>query len=204
MTTSSVRLRQVALVGHELAPLADALQRELVLDAPFHDPGIAEFGLHNAVFTVGDTFIEVVAPLAGGTAAGRHLERLGGDGGYMALFQVPDMTEARRRVADLGVRVVWKGDFGDMRGTHLHPKDVPAAIVSLDWAEPAGSWRWGGPSWTATVPSHESGGLIGITVAVADARAVAVRWALFSIARRASSTANRSSSSTPGASGCGS
>ena len=72
----------------------------------------------------------------------------------MAIFQVPDLAAARRRVAELGVRVVWTADLPDIAGTHLHPGDVPGAIVSLDWADPAQSWRWAGPSWTGRAPEH--------------------------------------------------
>jgi hypothetical protein len=46
----------------------------------------------------------------------------------MAIFQVQDLAAARRRVASLGVRVVWATDLPDIAGTHLHPRDVPGAI----------------------------------------------------------------------------
>jgi hypothetical protein len=144
---------------------------------PFHDPGVGEFGLTNAVFAAGDTFVEVVAPVQAGTTAGRYLERRGGDGGYMAIFQVPDLTAARRRVAGLGVRVVWTADLPDIAGTHLHPGDVPGAIVSLDWATPEPSWRWAGPAWTGQAPDHARGGVTGLTIEVNDPAAVAQRWA---------------------------
>ena len=76
------------------------------------------------------------------------------------------------------MRVVWTADLPDIAGTHLHPKDVPGAIVSLDWAEPAGSWRWAGPAWTGRVPEHPGGGgVTGVTVEVADPAAAAARWA---------------------------
>jgi hypothetical protein len=61
-----VRLRQVALVAAELAPAAEALQEALGLGDPFHDPGVAEFGLDNAVFAVGDSFLEIVRASAEG------------------------------------------------------------------------------------------------------------------------------------------
>jgi hypothetical protein len=95
----------------------------------------------------------------------------------MAIFQVPDMAEARHRLQDLGVRIVWTADLPDMAGTHLHPKDVPGAIVSLDWAEPAGSWRWGGPEWTGRVPEHRGGGIVGLAVSAVDPVTMAKRWA---------------------------
>ena len=172
-----VRLRQVALVAQRLEPVESALRRELGLGEPFRDPGVAEFGLENAVMAVGDTFLEVVSPVRPGTAAGRYLERRGGDGGYMAIFQLDDLAGARRRLPDLGVRGVWQVDLPDIAGTHLHPKDVPGALVSLDWADPAGSWRWGGPEWTAQVPAHAAGGIVGLTVQSPDPARLGARWA---------------------------
>lgn len=173
----ATRLRQVALVARELDPVADQLQWELKLGEPFRDPGIDYFGLENAVFAVGDTFVEVVAPIKEGTTAGRYLDKRGGDGGYMALFQVADLDAARHRIADLGVRVVWSGEHDDIVGTHLHPKDVPGAIVSIDWADPPQTWRWAGPAWTGQVPQHPPGGVVGLRVQSPDPHAVGERWA---------------------------
>ena len=172
------RLRQVALVARDCGQVADELRAAFGWGEPFHDPGVGRFGLTNAVFAAGDTFVEVVAPVQAGTTAGRYLERRGGDGGYMAIFQVPDLAAARARLPGLGVRVVWTANLPDIAGTHLHPKDVPGAIVSLDWAEPAGSWRWAGPDWTGRVPEHRGGGgVTGVTIEVADPAAAAARWA---------------------------
>ncbi len=96
----------------------------------------------------------------------------------MAIFQVDDLVAARDRLPGLGVRVVWRADLTDMAGTHLHPKDVPGAIVSLDRPEPPGSWRWAGPRWIGSPPQdREPGGIRGITVASADPDTLAARWA---------------------------
>jgi hypothetical protein len=171
------RLRQVALVAADCDETTQQLQAAFGWPAPFHDPGISHFGLTNSVFAAGDTFVEVVSPVQPGTTAGRYLQRRGGDSGYMAIFQMPDLAEARRRVADAGIRVVWSADHADIAGTHLHPKDVPGAIVSLDWAQPAESWRWAGPDWTGQGRPASDGGLSGITVEVADPAMVATRWA---------------------------
>src|SRR5689334_4962549 len=171
------RLRQVALVAHDCGRVAAELSRAIGWARPFRDPGAGQFGLTNAVFAVGDTFVEVVAPVRPDTTAARYLERRGGDGGYMAIFQVPDLAAARDRVAALDVGVVWTADLPDIAATHLHPKDVPGAIVSLDWAAPAESWRWAGPSWTGRAPEHAGGGVTGLTIEVNDPSAAARRWA---------------------------
>jgi hypothetical protein len=171
------RLRQVALVTRDCGRVTAELSRAFGWAQPFRDPGVGQFGLTNAVFAVGDTFVEVVAPVRPDTTAGRYLERRGGDGGYMAIFQVPDVAVARDRLAGLGVRVVWTADLPDIAAAHLHPKDVPGAIVSLDRAAPAESWRWAGPSWTGRAPEHAPGGVTGLTIEVNDPPAAARRWA---------------------------
>ncbi len=56
------RLRQVAVVAHNCDLVVSELQQHFGWTEPFHDPGVGEFGLTNAVFAVGDTFVEVAAP----------------------------------------------------------------------------------------------------------------------------------------------
>jgi hypothetical protein len=172
-----VRLRQAVLVAAELEPVAGELQRLLGLEDPFRDPGVSAFGLENAVFAAGDRFIEVVAPTRADTAAGRYLERQGGDGGYMVMFDVRDLDGARARAASLGVRAVWEIELPDIRASHLHPADMGGAIVSIDRPEPPESWRWGGPDWTGRSGRGAPVELSGVTLAVSEPEAVAGRWA---------------------------
>jgi len=171
------RLRQIAVVAADLAGTVRQFQDAFGWADPFADPGVGQFGLVNAVFAAGDTFVEVVSPAEPETTAGRYLASRGGDSGYMAIFQLPDLAQARRRVADAGIRVIWSADLPDIAGTHLHPKDVPGAIVSLDWANPPQSWHWAGPEWIGRAPEHADPGLAGITVEVSDPAAAAARWA---------------------------
>jgi hypothetical protein len=175
------RLRQVALVAGDLESTCRLIEAGLGLRNPFHDPGVAEFGLANAVYEVGDTFLEVVSPVIEGTTAGRYLQRRGGDAGYMALFQVADTPTMRTRVADLGLRAVWQIDLPDISGTHLHPQDVRGAIVSFDTPVIEEAWRWAGPRWEKGAPPDL--GLLRITrvvVRVVDIDAASARWtALF-------------------------
>jgi Glyoxalase-like domain len=172
-----VRLRQAVLVAAELKPVAEQLRAELGLGEPFRDPGVAAFGVHNVVFALGDAFIEVVSPMRDGTAAGRYLQRRGGDCGYMLIFQLDDLEPARARAKELGIRVVWQADHEDISGTHLHPADMCGAIVSLDRADPPGSWRWGGPDWTGKTGTGAPGRLTGVTLRVKEPDEVAGRWA---------------------------
>jgi hypothetical protein len=167
------RLRQAVLAARELEPVVAALRERFSLTQPFADPGLAHFGLRNAVFAVGDTFLEVVSPMRDGTSAGRLLDRRGGDCGYMVMFQVADLAAARERVAELGIREVFEVELDDISEVHLHPGDMAGAIVSLSAPRPAASWRWGGPEWESR---SAPGAVAGVTVAVEDPDAVADRW----------------------------
>jgi hypothetical protein len=174
VTPALPRLRQAVVTARSLEPVARRLTEELGLGEPFADPGVGRFGLRNAVFALGDTFLEVVSPVEDGTAAGRLLERRGGDCGYMLMFQVDDLAPARGRVAEHGVREVFEVSLPDMAEVHLHPADMRGAIVSLSEPRPPESWRWGGPGWGERAAPHVS--LAGAVVGVRDAEAVGERW----------------------------
>lgn len=171
-----MRLRQVALIAHELEPVVADLCAVLGIEVGFRDPGVAEFGLHNAVMPVGDTFLEVVSPSQANTAGGRYLERHRGDWGYMVILQCDDLDADRERVERLGIRIVWKADLADIRGTHLHPRDTGGAILSLDAAMPPESWRWGGPEWPEKVRREVVSEITGVDMQAPDPQGVARRW----------------------------
>jgi catechol 2,3-dioxygenase-like lactoylglutathione lyase family enzyme len=171
-----MRLRQVALVARDLESSVAALCAQLGLSVCFRDPGVAYFGLHNALMPVGDTFLEVVSPLRAGTAAGRYLDRRG-DGGYMAMFQVDDLDAERARLQALGVRIVWQGEGEGIRGLHIHPADIGGAIVSLDQPTPSDSWGWAGTSWRADARDDVVRSIAGVEVQSAEPEGLARRWA---------------------------
>ena len=171
------RLRQVVLAAADLEAACAAIEESLGARDPFHDPGVGHFGLANAVYTIGDTFLEVVSPVTDGTSAGRYMQRRGGDAGYMVMFEVADEETLRSRLKTLDVRLVHDNSHPDIVDLHLHPKDVPGAIVAVNVCTPEGSWRWGGPSWAGSIPKHGPGGIAGLTVAAEDPAALATRWA---------------------------
>ena len=89
-----MRVRQIVFAAQSLEQGRDALAALFQLEPPFRDPGVAEFGIDNAVFVFGDQFIEVISPYRADTACGRHLARHG-DSGYMLLLQTDDLPAAR-------------------------------------------------------------------------------------------------------------
>jgi Glyoxalase-like domain len=167
------RLRQAVLLAHDLDAVAGQLRATLGLGEPYADPGVAHFGLRNAVFALGDTFLEVVSPIRPDTSAGRLLKRRGADCGYMLMFQVEDLAAARQRVRKEGVREVFEVSLDDMEEVHLHPADVRAVILSLSQPKPPESWRWGGPDWNRRSAPLQ---ITGATITVAQPVGVAALW----------------------------
>ena len=176
-----MRIRQIVFAAKDLAQGREQIAEIFGLAAPFRDPGVAEFGIDNAVFSFGDQFIEVISPVQPGTACGRHIERHG-DSPYMLILQTDDFAREERRLDALGVRRVWRGaSYDNISAMHLHPKDIGGAIVSIDEARPANSWRWGGPLWqlgAAPMSGPESRQRVsGLSLCSADPEALAQRWA---------------------------
>jgi hypothetical protein len=170
------RLRQAVLAARDLEATVAQLRDEFDLGEPYRDPAVAYFGLANAVFAIGDTFLEVISPIgdeAGAQTAVRQLDRCGGAVcGYMAMVQVQDLSAARERVRAASLREVFEVELDDIGEVHLHPGDM-RAIVAISEPRPQESWRWGGEGWNErSVPGEVSG----LTVAVQHSDAVATRW----------------------------
>ena len=174
--SSMIRLRQIALVAHSLDQAIADISESLDVDVIFRDPGVGFFGLHNALFCIGDQFLEVVSPTKEGTTAGRLLEKLGGDGGYMALYEVDDLDARINNVKSLGIRTVWEGTGDAIRGRHLHPRDTGGTLVSLDQPDIAGEWAWGGPDWKSHRPSSVVSSIDSFTVSVPDPDFTGSHW----------------------------
>jgi hypothetical protein len=175
-----IRLRQVALVAEKLAPVLDDLAAVFGLEVAFRDPGVARFGLENAVLPVGHQFLEVVSPTREGTAGGRYLERRHGDGGYMVITHTDEHDVVRKRVTELGVRTVVDYDHDGYQCLQLHPADTGGSFLEIDHQEggedPAGPWEPAGPDWQAAIRTDVVGGITGVRIQAADPGAVAARW----------------------------
>jgi len=171
-----MKLKQVALVAGELAPVRAQIFDILGLEADYDDPGVGAFGLCNSVMAIGETFLEVVSPKEEGTTAGRLLERRGGDGGYMVISLVDDIKRVSQRTDSLKMRKIWEVDRDEVSAFHVHPKDIGAAIVSFDEMRPGDEWLWAGPGWRDRKSSHV-GEITAVDVQADDPEAIATKWA---------------------------
>jgi hypothetical protein len=148
-----LRLRQIALVAAKLEPIEAQLESVLGIRVCYRDPGVAHFGLENALLPIGNQLLEVVAPIEEGTAGGRYLERRGGDGGYMVITQCDDHGPRRRRVEALGIRIV-------NHGAH----------------DPDGPWEPAGPDWQQGRQLDRVSGIAAAEIQADDPARVAARW----------------------------
>jgi hypothetical protein len=175
---TALRLRQVALVATELDPVLDALHAELGLAVAHRDPAVAAFGLVNAVLPVGRQFLEVVSPTREGTAAGRQLERMGGDGGYMVICQTEDQAPFRDRAASLGIRTAFEFTEDGYQGWQLHPGDTGGSFLEID-VQPPGEddpWMPAGPDWPTAVRTGVVDGIAAVELAVPEPDQTSARW----------------------------
>ena len=172
-----MNIRQIALVASNLEATQGGLFKLLGLERGFHDPAVSQFGLHNVVMRLGDTYLEVVAPVEEGTTAGRFLARRGGDSGYMVIVQVEDIAREQARVVDCGIRIAWEVHTDAASGVHLHPRDVPGAIASLDQMRPPEKWFWAGEEGGEDLPRATNvSNIVGAQIDSEDPAATADCW----------------------------
>ena len=151
-----LHLRQICLVAPALEPAVRALEQVFGLAVCYRDPLVAHYGLENALFPIGTSFLEVVAPIRPDTAAGRFLERSQGRGAYMVIFDCSDPDRRAARAQSLGVRIASTHTQGTFHGFQLHPKDCRAAMLEFDRTDgaddPMGPYGpAGGTGWTGAI-----------------------------------------------------
>jgi hypothetical protein len=177
-----LRLRQIALVAEKLAPVEAELEDVLGVAVCYRDPGVAHFGLENALLPIGNQLLEVVAPVRENTAGGRYLLRRGGDGGYMVITQCDDHAPRRARVEALGVRIVNQFENAEFRNMQLHPRDTGGSFFEIDEQlgrdahEPDGPWEPAGTSWKAGQRLDRVTGICAAEMQCEDPGRVAARW----------------------------
>ena len=178
-----MRLRQICLVANDIATPEDHLTGVFGLEVGERDAGVEQWGLYNFLLPIGGDFLEVVAPSRGGTAAGRLLQRRGGDGGYMAIFQCDDGLACRERITGLGVRLIWsRSAREDYIPSQYHPRDCHGTILAVgevpgaDRHDDMCSWPPARDHWRPHVRREVTQAMVAGELQSADPRASAELW----------------------------
>jgi hypothetical protein len=176
-----LRLRQICFVARDLAAVQQDLAEVFGLSACHRDPNIASFGLQNVLMPVGTSFFEIVSPIREATPARRYLDRRGGDGGYMAIFDSDEIEGLRAHVAALGVREAAFLEYDGFNAIQMHPKDTGGPLLEVNRTE-GGSDLWGdyfpaGRDWPDHVRTERVRGIAGVEIQSPDPEKLARRWA---------------------------
>ncbi|MDA1074115.1 MAG: hypothetical protein O3A63_05045 [Proteobacteria bacterium] len=179
----TIQLRQICLVAAKLEPVIDDLTTILGINRCYVDPGVGVFGLENTLMPVGRNFLEVVAPVKPDTAGGRYLERRGGDGGYMVITQAdskPAQQAVRQRALNNGVRVAHESERDGWNLCQLHPRDMIAAFLEIEWDKHEdfnGNWQpVGGGGWEDKVKQDVTVDYSGVELQSNDPLHLAELW----------------------------
>jgi hypothetical protein len=159
----------------------EQVQRIFGVDVCHRDEAVAKYGLVNALFVFGHQFLEIVAPTRDGTAAGRFLERSGGRGGYMAIFDTHDPERRQSLVESLGVRIAHVMNAPGFHGIQLHPRDARATMLEFDRSDGNerldGAYWPAGPHWRENQRLDRVAGIPWVDVETPDVNGLAVHWA---------------------------
>jgi hypothetical protein len=177
----TLRLRQICLVAPHLEPSVSTLCTVLGTMVTYVDPNVGKYGLVNALMPFGNSFLEVVAPTEDGTAAGRYLERRGGEGGYMVILDCDGIEPWLAHLPTVGVRIANDLDYpGEYRGLQLHPRDTGGALLEINHSH-GGTWDGpyhpAGPRWRGGDGGGDEDRIVAAELQSPDPARLALRWA---------------------------
>jgi Glyoxalase-like domain len=176
----TLRLRQICLVAPRLEPAVSTLCNVLGIAVCYRDPHVGKYGLENAVMPVGNTFLEVVAPVRADTSAGRYLDRRHGAGGYMAILDCDAIDPWIRHLASVGVRIVNDMHYpNEYRGVQLHPRDTGGTLLEINWTPGGGldgPYHPAGPDWHGAKGNAAAAAIVVAEIQADDPLALGKRW----------------------------
>jgi len=173
----TLRLRQICLVAPHLEPSVSTICTVLGTMVSYVDPNVEKYGLVNALMPIGNSFLEVVAPTRDGTAAGRYLDRRGGEGGYMVILDCDAIEPWLAHLPAVSVRVANDLDYpGEYRGLQLHPRDTGGALLEINHSHDGawiGPYHPAGPRWKG---ADDDDRITAAELQSADPNRLAHRW----------------------------
>lgn len=179
--TRYLRLRQICLAVPDLGAAMADLEAIFGVALAFQDPKVEAYGVRNAVYPFGLSFVELVAPLHDETTAARFVRRGAARGAYMAIFNCDDPAPYRARALALGIRIAAELAHEGFTGIQLHPRDGRATMIEFDHTPGEDDLRGayypaGGSGWTRALRLDRVAALPEVELASPDPAALAAHW----------------------------
>jgi methylmalonyl-CoA epimerase len=135
VTVEGIGANEIDHVGIAVRDLDEAIERyRLALGAePVHRERMEGDGVEEALFRVGASFVQLLAPTGPDTPVGRFLERRG-EGVHHVGYRVADVSAAIATLEGQGVAMVDREPRPGSRGTTVafaHPKGFGGVLVEL-------------------------------------------------------------------------
>lgn len=166
-------IRQVVLLVPELQPALAEFRKTFGFAEGIKSPGITKWGFEHEVFTFGDSFLEICAPLKADSHPGRLMERRGAMG-YMVVVQVDDLKKTVAKAAEAGIKPLFIEDLHGNAISQWHPKAL-GTLVEFDQVDPHDSWHYA-PGVFERKCTDVALDVVGAVLAVADPEAMASTW----------------------------
>ncbi|MCH7606493.1 MAG: VOC family protein, partial [Chloroflexi bacterium] len=138
---------QVAFLANDIQDASRLYQRVLGLE-PSSSQDLPEYGLTSqALPTGGGTFIELLEPTAGDSAATRYLHRRG-EAPYLLTFQTSDYDRLIPHLKSLDVAISAEVEHAGYRSAFIHPSSANGTLLEIVEVSPgSSSWPPAGPDW---------------------------------------------------------
>ena len=170
------RLRQVALLVRDLSEAEQLYQRVLGMEA-CRGGELPQYGLRNLVLPAGgSTFIELLQPTSGDSAAGRFLARRG-EAPYLLIFETKDYDQLVPHLKSLGIRITAESQQEGTRSAFVHPSSANGAFLEIvEVLDAVDSWPPAGPDWKAKAGNLRTRQLRQVAILVRDLDQATRHW----------------------------
>jgi methylmalonyl-CoA/ethylmalonyl-CoA epimerase len=126
------RLDHVGIAVSDLAAARDLYERVLGLD-PAHEEIIQDQGVHEVLYRLGDSWVQLVSPLEPDTPVGRFLAKRG-EGLHHVGYSVANVASALGELQAAGVETIDQVPRIGSGGTTIafaHPKSAHGVLIEL-------------------------------------------------------------------------
>ncbi len=126
------RIDHIGVAVEEIEPAIELYRDGMRLQVA-HREVVEEQGVEAVLLDVGESHVELLAPLSPDTPVGRYLARQG-PGLHHVAYQVPDIDAALAACREAGFRLIDEQPRGGIRGSRvafLHPRATGGVLTEI-------------------------------------------------------------------------